>query len=219
MSRPVPDRLRDLEADVRDLRVLPAAAIRARGRRRRRRQLAAVTTAGVVLAAGAGVALAWPRQPATTAGDLPSGDAPVVEVPADREVRCVLMLPDDPAKVRIRVLDGGAPAALIDATADQLRKRRFRVLNGATGSPLSGAASVSYGPAAIGAAVLVRAELHDAATMLFDPSLPDATVEVTLGAGFTRLATTTETNRNLVAIGEPVAPPECSIVVTPSPGG
>ncbi|WP_189329469.1 LytR C-terminal domain-containing protein [Actinoplanes ianthinogenes] len=211
----MPDRLRELEADVRDLRVLPAAEVRARGRRRGRRQLAAVTVAGVVVAAVAAVAFVWPSE-----HGAPGVDAPVGDPPAGRtEVPCVLTLPDDPAQVRIRVLDGGAKTALIDDAAAQLRERRFTVLNGATGYPLPGVASLSYGPAGIGSAVLVRAELHGEATMLFDPSFPDATVEVTLGQGFTRLTSPTETNQNLAEAGEPTAPPECSVVATESAGG
>ncbi|AEV82010.1 hypothetical protein ACWT_0994 [Actinoplanes sp. SE50] len=211
MSRPVPDRLRELAAEVGDLPVPPAAEVRARGRQRSRRRLAVVTAAGLALVATAGVTVIWPRRPAPV-DDLVAGGPP----PSAAALHCSLALPDDPVEVRIRVLDGGASTALIDATAAHLRERRFTVLNGATGSPLEGAASVSYGPAGIGSAALVRAYLQDGATMLFDPGIRDDIIAVTLGPAFTRLATPTEANRNLVAVGEPTAPPQCATVGAPA---
>lgn len=202
MSQPIRERLRELEAEVQDLHVLPAAAVRARGRRRRRRQLAATAVGVVVMTTAVGIAatrtLERPR--------LPAGATPG---PA-----CNTALPDDPAAVRIRLVGGGAPAELVGATATQLRERRFTVQTGTgTGTAtdrLAGTAAVRYGPAAIGAAALVRAELHGDAAMSFDPGRRDGTVDVVLGSAFGRLATTTEVNQALVTAGEPTAPPQCS---------
>ena len=200
MSRPVDERLRELEADVRDLPVLPAAAIRARGRSRGRRQRAALTVAAAVVATAAAT-LAWPH-PRT---------GPVGDGAADRPaVSCVLTLPDDPAQVRIRVIDGGAPAGLLDTAAAELRARRFVVQTGtAGGKAIVDTAVLRYGPAAIGAAALLRAELHGQVAMDFDPHRRDETVDLTVGPAFTRLATVTEVNQNLVVAGEPSAPAQC----------
>jgi hypothetical protein len=206
MSRPVHDRVRELEADVEHLQVLPAAAVRARGRSRGRRQLAGLTVAAAVVAT-AGTALAWLHPRAAPISDR-AADHPVVG--------CVLALPDDPAEVRIRVLDGGAPTGLPDAVAAQLRARRFVVENGpAGGNPMVTSAALRYGPAAIGAATVLRAELHGQATMSFDPDRRDETIDLTVGPAFTRLATTTEVNQNLVVAGEPSAPPQCSAAGRP----
>jgi hypothetical protein len=204
MSRPIRERLRQLETEVQDLRVLPAAAVRARGRRRGRRQLAVAAVAVAVVATTAGVAatrsLERPYQGAATPGQAatqPTG------------VGCSLALPADPAMVRIRVLGGGGAAG---ATATQLRKRRFAVLSddAATTDPdTAGSATLRYGPAAIGAAALLKAVLRGDTTMRFDPDRQDDTVDLTLGAAFAGLATTTEMNQNLVAAGEPTAPPQC----------
>jgi LytR cell envelope-related transcriptional attenuator len=207
MSRPVDERLRELEEDVQHLLVLPAAAVRARGRRRARRQLTAVVAAGAVLAAAASAAFAWPHQ----------RNAPVN--PAEHPVvSCVLALPDDPAEVRIRVLDGGAPAGLLDTVATQLRARKFAVQNGPAGrSPVGGAAALRYGPTAIGAATVLRAEVHGPVTMTFDPDRRDDTIDLSVGPAFTRFATATEVNQGLALAGEPSAPPQCSTVAPRTP--
>jgi len=208
MSRPVHERLRELETDVRDLRVLPAAAVRARGRRRGRRQLTALVVAGAVVATTAGIAatrtLERPDQRTVATGDLP-------------RMACVLALPDSPTEVRIRVLDGGAPAGLAETTVSQLRARSFIVQVGTTRGGPVGTAALSYGPAAVGAASLLRAELPGEVTMRFEPDRRDGTIDLTLGSAFTHLATTTEVNQNVVAAGELPAPSQCSTVAPRTP--
>jgi hypothetical protein len=203
MSRPAHDRLRDLESDVRDLRVLPAAEVRARGRQRGRRQMTALLAAGAVVATTAGIAatnvLERPGPSTIAVGDHPG-------------VKCVLALPDSPGEVRIRVLDGGAPAGLPGTTANQLRERQFVVVAGATDGDVAGAAALRYGPESIGAASVVRALVHGEVLMRFVPDRSDATIDLTLGRAFTRLSNTTETNQNLATEGEPSAPPQCSTV-------
>jgi hypothetical protein len=111
------------------------------------------------------------------------------------------------------VLDGGAPAGSPASTAAQLSARSFTVLAGAVAAAdlqAEGAAALRYGPAAIGAAVLLRAELRGEVVMRFDPDRNDETIDLTLGPAFTRLATTTEVNQALVAAAEPSPPPQCS---------
>jgi hypothetical protein len=201
MSRPVHERLRDLEGEVRDLRYPPAAEVRARGRSRGRRQRAAMVTAGVaVVAATVGVTVAWPPRQGTT---------PVASTPVGPALSCDLSLPDSPAAVRLRVVDGGAPSVIQALVATQLRERRFTVLDGPAGSSPVEVATVVYGPAAVGDAVLVRATLRGEVGMRFDPARADDVVDVILAPSFTRLATSTEINQNLVAAGPPTAPPGC----------
>ncbi|MEU4236026.1 LytR C-terminal domain-containing protein [Actinoplanes sp. NPDC026619] len=195
----VHERLRELVAEVQEIQVRPAAAVRARGRRRGRRQLAVVTAGVAVVAATSGVAAVRIGSAPTRTGAQPSAAVPL---------KCVLTLPDDPADVRVRVLDGGS-AGLADVTAVQLRERRFVVLTGGAGGTAGDATMLSYGPAAIGAATLLRAELRGATTMSFDPGRPDDIVDLTLGTTFGRLASPTEVNEALVAVGEPSAPPQC----------
>jgi hypothetical protein len=129
-------------------------------------------------------------------------------------MNCVLALPDDPTEVSIRVLGGGAPAGTPDATASQLRARRFKVLvgptdAGRTDADPTDAAMLRYGPTAIGAATVVRAMVHGPVLMRFDPDRRDTAIDLTLGPAFTRLATATEVNQGLADAGEPSAPPQC----------
>ncbi|GIM89312.1 LytR C-terminal domain-containing protein [Paractinoplanes toevensis] len=206
MSRPVEDQLRELSDDVQNLHVLPAAAVRARGRRRGRQQMAALAVAGAVIATTAGITVTR------------SLESPTANQSADRSsplAACVVALPDSPDAVRIRVLDGGAPAGLPGTTAAELRARSFTVVaTGTSNDPAVGAATLSYGPTAIGAANLLRAVVQGQVTMRFDPERHDDTVDLALGPAFTRLTTTTELNQNLAAAGEPTAPPQCPTVVS-----
>lgn len=199
MSHSVRERLRVLQDDVRDMRVMPAADVRARGRSRGRRRTAALTAAGAVVAATAGVAFLVPHE-----RSAPS--SPVAGRPA---IPCVLTLPDSPADVRIRVFGGGAPAGSVDAVVAGLRDRQFPVESIATGGERASTTVVRYGPAAIGAAAVVRAVVHGATGTRFDPGRADATVDLILGTAFTRLATPIEINQNLATAGEPTAPAGC----------
>jgi hypothetical protein len=83
------------------------------------------------------------------------------------------------------------------------------VLPRTTGGDPAATTTVRYGPAAIGAATVVRAMVHGDVSMNFDPGRPDDTIDLTLGSSFSRLATTSEVNQNLAAAGKPSAPPQC----------
>ena len=203
MSRPVEERIRQLEAEVEHLQLLPAADVRARGRRRGRRQLAATIAAVAVVATTGGVVatLERPRPRPQTAA--PAGVPPVV-------VACHLGLPDSPEAIRVRVFKGKDAAGWEDEAAEMLRKRRFTVV-GDIGSKeyIPATTTLVYGPAAIGAATVLRAEVHGRVKMWFDADLPGDTVDLTFGRDFVRLNSTTEVNQALVTTGEPSAPPEC----------
>jgi hypothetical protein len=154
--------------------------------------MAAVTAGVAVVATTAGIT-------ATRALDRPGEDA-TVPAAAGPAVRCVLALPDSPAEVRVRVLNGGT-------AANELRERGFTVLTPADGP--AGPTTLRYGPSAIGAAALLRAEVIGEATLRFDPTRADNTIDLTVGPAFGRLATPTEVNQALAAAGEPTAPPGC----------
>jgi hypothetical protein len=209
MPPSLPERLQNLKAEVHHLDVLPAAAVRARGRSRGRRQLTAVLAAGAVVAT-MGIAFAWPNR-----GAAPTADRPAIGA----GVSCVVALPDSPSKVHIRLLDGGAPAGMLATTVEQLRARDFTVLDGATGRDPERVAALRYGPAAIGAATVLRASLHGDVAMRFDLDRPDETIDLTVGPTWISVATPTEVNQNLAAVGQPSPPPECSEVVPRPPAG
>jgi hypothetical protein len=195
------EQLRELEAEVQHLQVSPAAAVRARGRRRARRQLSVTLVAGAVVATTVGVAVTRsPEQP------LQSAAAP--------EIACVVSMPKSPTAVRIRVLDGGAPAGLAATTVARLRERSFTVQTGAAATAVHNPATLHYGPAAIGAAAFLKVQLLGDPSMVFDPGRADDTIDLTIGPSFAaRFASPTELNRALVTAGQPSAPPQCTSVV------
>jgi hypothetical protein len=255
MSRPVHERLRQLEAEVRNLQMLPAAAVRERGRRRGRRQMAAVMAGVAVVATTAGITATRALDSHPFGTDTPEQAAgPGMSSFA---AVCDLTLPSDPSQVRIHLLDGGTPLG-VEYTAGLLRERRFTVENvagtpspgyadgpsydpsadpssGATassgddspvlpsnrpgasaGSPSGGVSNdpagptvLRYGPAAVGAAIVLRAAFIDETTMRFDPARTDETIDLRVGTTFIRLATPTEVNQALAAAGQPSAMPGC----------
>ncbi|SDT69769.1 LytR C-terminal domain-containing protein [Actinoplanes derwentensis] len=202
------ERLRELENDVRDLEMTPAALVRERGRRRGRRQLAVVAAAGAVVMVTAGVAFAWPSAERTVTPAAPAA-GPTVSAPPVQGISCDLALPAAPGAVRVRVLDGGAADGLADDIATELRGRGFGVTDGPAAEEPADVIVVTYGPTSVGAAHLLRAVVYGEATMRFDPDRRDRLVDLTIGPAFDRLATATELNQNLVEAGEPSAPPEC----------
>ncbi|WP_164842249.1 LytR C-terminal domain-containing protein [Actinoplanes solisilvae] len=196
------EQLRELESEVRHLQVLPAADVRARGRRRGRRQLAVTLVAGAVVATTVGVTV-------TRSSDEP----PVQSAAGSSEVACVVSLPSSPAAVRIQVLDGGAPAGSAAATVAGLRDRSYTVNGTTRTTTVHNPATLRYGPRAIGAAALLRAQLREDAEMVFEPARDGDTVDLTIGPGFAaRLVTPTELNQALAAAGTPSAPPQCTSV-------
>jgi hypothetical protein len=202
MSTPLRDRLRELEAEARQVTVLPAAAVRARGRRRAWRQRTSVIAAVVVVAAGGGFA-------ATHTGTRQQAAAP-----RHPELTCTLSLPDEPAEVKLRVIDGGAAAGMADKALTGLRNRRFTVTTGPSrqAGDVKDDVVLRYGPAAIGNATLLRAYFPGSVAMTFDPSRQDDVIDVAVGPGFTSFHTTTEVNQFLAQQGEPTAPPQCTSV-------
>jgi LytR cell envelope-related transcriptional attenuator len=201
VSTPLRDRLRELEAEARQVTVLPAAAVRARGRRRAWRQRMSVAAAVAVVAAG-GVGFAATH----------TGKHQRVAAPMDKGLSCTISLPDDPAEVRVRVIDGGAAAGMTDKALTGLRNRRFTVASGPSreADDPNGGVVLRYGPAAIGNATLLRAYFPGSAAMIFDPSRQDDVIDLTVGPGFASFHTTTEVIQVLVQEGEPTAPPQCT---------
>lgn len=198
MSRPVRERLVELSAEVEQVRLAPAADVRARGRSRARRRVAA-TGAGLavlVAAGGFGLTKVAANEPDTTAAAPPPS------------LSCDVTLPDDPSGVVIRVVgDRNGPVAL------DLMNRGFAADGRPGPDPDAGSpgpvAVIRYGPQAIGAATLVRALVDGDAVMKFLPDQTGRTVDLALGQDFGRLSTTTEVNQKLAEAGEPTRPPGC----------
>ncbi|GAA3930944.1 LytR C-terminal domain-containing protein [Actinoplanes auranticolor] len=206
MSRPVRERLAELEADVEQLRLAPAAAVRARGRSRIRRRRAgtAAALATMVVAGGFGLSSVAGGAADPVAPPPAAPSSSVCSFPVDLE------LPDDPGDVIIKVV---GRSDLVGETAIELKHRGFVADELRWFDPdadnAGPVAVLRYGPQAVGAATVVRALVSGDVAMKFLPDRGGRTIDLALGTGFRRLATTTEVNMALVEFGEPARPAGC----------
>ena len=141
----------------------------------------------------------------TTGSDCPAG-APMADV----------ILPDDPAEVTIKVLNGTSRAGLAEQVTNEFKGRRFTVQDpGKSKTKFKGVAEIRFGPEAVGRAQLLRAYFLARSEMVYNAKRKGATVDIVLGDQFQQLATTTEVNQSLVEVGEPTLPPgACAKPVT-----
>jgi len=220
MSRPVRERLVELEKDVEQVRLAPAAAVRARGLRRARRRLAGAAAAATALAAAAGFGLTGVLGPGGAPGPVatPQSPSPVaVTARPTGSAGCRypvdLSLPDSPARIELRVFPGASPTGQAGLVVQELGERGFTARDTPGSDPRAEAAGtaavVRYGPGAVGASTLIRALIGGDVVMAFDPDRYGEAVDLVLGAGFRSLATASEMNQALAAGGEPTRPPGC----------
>ena len=111
--------------------------------------------------------------------------------------------------VTLNVYNGTTTVNLAKQISDELKFRGFKIDKiGTVRKPVNDIAVITYGPDAVGSAYLVSANfLVDEATMVFDIHRKGAEVDVTIGTQFQQLATTTEVNQSIAAIGNPPLPP------------
>ncbi|BBH64201.1 hypothetical protein ACTI_08860 [Actinoplanes sp. OR16] len=136
-------------------------------------------------------------------GDLADGsDCPAGAPMAD------ILLPDDPAEVTVKVLNGTSRAGLAESVSNEFKNRRFTVKEPAKSkSKFKQVAEIKYGPATVGKAQLLRAYFLAQSKMTYDAKRKGDVIDVVIGDQFQQLATTTEVNQSLVEIGEPDLPP------------
>lgn len=117
-------------------------------------------------------------------------------------------LPDDPAEVTVKVLNGTTRAGLAENVTSEFKNRRFTVEDpGKSKKKFKGVAEIRFGPDAVGKAQLLRAYFLAQSEMVYNPKRKGAVVEIVIGNEFQQLATTTEVNQSLVEIGKPELPP------------
>jgi len=128
---------------------------------------------------------------------------------ASGQVQAKTRMPDSRSQVTINVYNGTKTVGLAESVADELKFRGYKIDKiGTAPKQVNQIAVIAYGPQAIGAAYLVSANfLVDQAVMNFDINRKDAEVDVTIGTQFEQLATTTEVNQSIAAIGNPTLPP------------
>lgn len=117
-----------------------------------------------------------------------------------------LSLPQ-PSEVKVNVYNGTTRAGLANRIADNLANRNFHVLERDDyDGQVDGVAELHFGPEAVGAAQLVGAYFLNNATQVFDIDRPDDVVDVVLGSGFQQLATPTDVQLAIAAVGNPEPP-------------
>jgi hypothetical protein len=128
-------------------------------------------------------------------------------------------LPDDPAEVTLKVLNGTNRAGLADSVSNEFKNRRFTVQSpGKSKTKYKGVAEIRYGPDAVGRAQLVQAYFLAQSNLVYNAKRKGPVIEIVIGSQFQSLATTTEVNQSLVEIGEPTLPPgACVKPVTKKP--
>lgn len=157
----------------------------------------------ILLAVGAVVAvsMAMSRDPGSAlAGD---GDCPAGSVPANLALPAV-------SGVKINVYNATDQAGLASQVGENFANRDFEVLeqgDDPLGSEVTGVAVLRYGPAAVGAAHVLRAYFLNTAEAQFDLEREDDVVDVVIGNRFRQLATETEVRQSIAALGNPEPPP------------
>lgn len=135
-------------------------------------------------------------------------ECPPGHVPAD------LRLPDE-KHIKINVYNATNRRGLAESIANEFESRDFTVANKdkikVANDPLKkrveGAAELRYGPKAHGAAWVINAYFLGKADLQIDLKRTDDVVDVVLGENFRELATVTQVNQALVALGMPTPPP------------
>lgn len=168
---------------------------------RRRRTVVTVFAAVLVLAAGFGVTrtLLQPgRAPVGSTAVCPPGLVPVN-----------LRLPP-PGEINVSVFNATNRDNLARSVGTQLTNRGLHVVQTGNYSGELDQADVTvlrFGPAAYGAAWVLRSYVHDEVHSDFDINRPGDTVDLVLGNGFRELASPTEVNRLIARLGPPQPPP------------
>ncbi|GGJ77682.1 hypothetical protein GCM10010123_04660 [Pilimelia anulata] len=122
-------------------------------------------------------------------------------------VRAAVDLPKQ-QDVKVRIFNGTDVPGLGQQLAGEFRNRRFQVDQRVTTASrrFNGVALLQFGPMGVGSAHLLRAYFLGAQPR-YEPGRKGAVVDITVGAGYQKLSTTTEVNQAISALGEPELPP------------
>lgn len=169
-----------------------------------RRRRVIVTAVAALVGVGGGLGILG----SVGAVPLPSGHlaAQAVASCPDGLVPANVALPDAD-KVRLHIYNGTARSGLAVEVAQDLRLRDFQVLDAAESWERPDVVAViRYGPKTVGAAWVMRSYFLDEAETEFNLHRDDDVVDIVLGVRFTSLATRTEVNRSIAALGRAQPP-------------
>lgn len=162
---------------------------------------ALVFVAVLFVTAGVVVVMAMVRD--TQTGPTQTARCPAGAVPTN-------IRPPERHDVKINVYNGTPNVGLAQRIGNEFKNRDFvvRKMENAPGNKVyDEVAIIRYGPKAFGAGWLLRAYFLNEAVTDFDIKRKDDEVDVIIGTQFQQLATTTEVNQSIAAIGEPILPP------------
>jgi hypothetical protein len=145
------------------------------------------------------------------------GDTIVGDGCPDGFVRANVTL-QEPKEVKIKVYNGTENAGWAADVTANFKNRGFQVVKPDEGKSVNEIAILRYGPKTVSGAHLLRAYFLDEARLRYDAKRTDDVVDVIVGTRFQQLATTTEVNQSLAAIGEPVLPPGACPAPPPKKG-
>jgi predicted dinucleotide-binding enzyme len=121
-----------------------------------------------------------------------------------------IKMPDQSADVVINVINGTSNVGLAQQVAGEFSNRGFKIHQTTTAPDAERTdeiAIIKYGPEAVGRAWLVSAYfLVDEAELRYDSKHQGNEVDVVIGSAFQQLATTTEVNQSIAAMGKPRLP-------------
>lgn len=163
---------------------------------------ALIVVAVLFITAGVVVIMAIGRDTQTSAATKGACDGGLV--PAR------IKMPDKRGDVTINVVNGTSKVGLADQVATEFKNRGFiihEIRTAPDDQRTDKIAIIRYGPDAIGKAWLVSAFfLVDEADMALDLKRRGPEVDVEVGSAFQQLATTTEVNQSIAAMGSPTLP-------------
>jgi hypothetical protein len=164
---------------------------------------ALIVVAVLFITAGVVVIMAIGRDTQTSAGVQDTCDGTGL-VPAK------IKMPEKRGDVVLNVINGTGKVGLAEQVSTEFQNRGFKVNDPKSqppGEPTDEIAIVRFGPEAIGKAWYVSAFfLVDEAKMELDLKRKGAEVDIVVGSAFQQLATTTEVNQSIAAIGNPTLP-------------
>jgi hypothetical protein len=121
----------------------------------------------------------------------------------------------EPKDVKLKVFNATENVGLGTQVTDDFKNRGFQIEKPQDNpKKLDELAILRYGPKTVAAAHLLRAYFLSEADVQYDAKRTDDVVDVIIGSQYRQLATTTEVNQALAALGQPVLPPgACPAIV------
>ena len=114
----------------------------------------------------------------------------------------------EPKDVKIKVFNATENAGWGKDITKNFQNRGFQTLDpDDSNKATKNVAVLRYGPKTVSAAHLLRAYFLNEAVLRYDPKRKNDVVDVIIGTQYQQLATTTEVNQSLAALGEPELPP------------